>query len=61
MFSQYICSVQLNTAWKSDLSDNDSDNLLRFTKMVKCLNTVFLKNKTLFLILDDQKVQTMQL
>ena len=66
MFSQYTCTVQLKTAWKSDLSYKnrsfslacnylrpsnnsrqfiliyicccfDSDNLLRFTNMVKCL------------------------
>ena len=66
MFSQLVCTVQLKTAWKSEISHKtgdfslvqnylhpsnnsrqlillikcccfDSDNLLKFMKMVKCL------------------------
>ena len=43
----------------------DSENLLRFTKMVNCLPEFeyfycILEKKTLFIKLEDQKLQTMQ-
>ena len=70
VFMQIRCNFP-DISYLSETQKNNfqflSDNLLRFTKMVKCLPefeyfySVLEKEKHFFLKLEDQKLQTMQL